>query len=523
MEHIITMLGDPTIWAGLFTLILLEIVLGIDNLVFVAVLADKLPESQRDKARKLGLGLALLIRMVLLACISSLMHLTDPVLELLSFNFSWRDLIMLFGGAFLVWKATVELHERLEGTLIHDPDNKGKSSFWSVITQIVILDAVFSLDSVITAVGMSNHLWVMIVAVTIAMGVMLLAAKPLTDFVNKHTTVVILCLSFLLMIGFSLFAEGFGIHIPKAYLYVAIGFSVLIEVFNQLTFRNKKKKEAKIPLRQRTADAILGLISKSNSKEDTVEVIENDSHLEESSGFADEERIMITGVLSLAERSVSSIMTPRNDISWIDCTNSVEENLEIIKSNPHSLLPVCEEKLDKIVGVLRTKDVLKILMEGKDLRDFAKKSPARIVPDKIDTIKLVDTLKRAKGSLVMVVDEFGTISGLVTPLDILEAIAGDFPDIDEVSDIIQSKENAWVIQGSTDLMRVEQILGIKVTEEVDQNTVSLAGLFLEKFGEMPNVGDVVSFANIELKVLDTSDLKIDKILLTKNEALNEDE
>lgn len=513
MQYLISLLSDPTIWAGLLTLVVLEIVLGIDNLVFVAVLADKLPDNQKDKARKVGLGLALLIRILLLAFVSSLMHLTDPVVTFFNFSFSWRDIIMIFGGAFLVWKATVELHERLEGTLLHEDGSKNQSNFWMVIAQIVVLDAVFSLDSVITAVGMSNHLWVMVLAVTIAMGAMLLAVKPLTEFVNKHATVVILCLSFLLMIGFSLFAEGFSIHIPKEYLYVAIGFSILIEVFNQLTFRNKKKKELQVPLRQRTADAILGLISNNNSEESSSE--DAKENVSEDSGFKDEERIMITGVLSLAQRSVTSIMTPRSDISWIDCTNSTEENLEIIKSNPHSLLPVCEEKLDNIVGVLRTKDVLKILMEGKDLKDFAKKSPARIVPDKIDTIKLVDTLKRAKGSLVMVVDEFGSITGLITPLDILEAIAGDFPDIDELSDIIPSKENSWVIQGVTDLMRIEQILGIKITDEVEQNTVSLAGLFLEKFGAMPKVGDVVALSEFELKVLEATELKIDKILLTR--------
>ncbi|MBR9859078.1 MAG: TerC family protein, partial [Gammaproteobacteria bacterium] len=222
-------LMDPSMWAGLLTLIILEIVLGIDNLVFIAILVKKLPPHQRDKARIIGLSLALLMRLVLLSVVSWLVTLTAPLITLGELSFSGRDLILMGGGIFLLFKATTELHERLEGKMHEEETSTVYAGFGVVIAQILVLDAVFSLDSIITAVGMVDSLPVMMTAVVLAMLVMVAASKSLTDFVNAHPTVVVLCLSFLLMIGFSLVAEGFGFHIPKGYLYAAIGFSILIE------------------------------------------------------------------------------------------------------------------------------------------------------------------------------------------------------------------------------------------------------------------------------------------------------
>src|SRR5690606_19477257 len=200
--------ADPSAWAGLLTLVMLEIVLGIDNLIFIAILVDKLPPHQRDRARVLGLSLALLMRLVLLSVMSWLITLTAPWFTVGSLEFSQRDVILIVGGLFLLLKGTVELHERVEGKSEHASGSRLHAGFGFIVLQIVVLDAVFSLDSVITAVGMVDHLSIMMIAVTIAIILMLIASKPLTRFVNAHPTVVILCLGFLLTIGFTLMAEG---------------------------------------------------------------------------------------------------------------------------------------------------------------------------------------------------------------------------------------------------------------------------------------------------------------------------
>lgn len=228
---------DPQIWIALVTLTSLEIVLGIDNIIFISILASKLPTDQQNKARQLGLGLAMLTRIALLFSLSWIIGLTEPFFTVIGQEISGRDLILLLGGLFLLGKATYEIHERLEGDEGH-ASAKVAASFASVIIQILLLDIVFSLDSVITAVGMVEELWVMIAAVVVAVGIMLWAAGPVSDFVNRHPTVKMLALSFLLLIGFSLVVEGLHQHIPKGYIYFAMGFSVFVEMLN-LRLRHK--------------------------------------------------------------------------------------------------------------------------------------------------------------------------------------------------------------------------------------------------------------------------------------------
>jgi len=225
---------NPDIWVSFATLAALEIVLGIDNIVFLSVLTGKLPKEQQARARYIGLGLALGMRILLLLTITWVIGLTEPLFTVLGRGFSGRDLILLGGGLFLLAKATIEIHESLEGGGGHAEGGGGaaKAAFGAVIVQIVLIDAVFSLDSVITAVGMAEEIGVMIAAVVVAIGVMLIAAGPLASFVERHPTVKMLALSFLLLIGFSLVAEGFHFHVEKGYIYVAMGFSVFVEALN---------------------------------------------------------------------------------------------------------------------------------------------------------------------------------------------------------------------------------------------------------------------------------------------------
>lgn len=515
-------LMDPSIWAGLLTLVVLEIVLGIDNLVFIAILADKLPPKQRDKARLLGLSLALIMRLGLLSLISWMVTLTKPLFTVMDFSFSGRDLIMLFGGIFLLFKATTELHERLENRDHDSGHGKGYASFWVVVTQIVILDAVFSLDAVITAVGMVNHLPVMMAAVVIAMAVMLLASKPLTRFVNQHPTVVVLCLSFLLMIGLSLVAEGFGFHIPKGYLYAAIGFSIIIEVFNQIARRNFIRHQSTLPLRARTAGAILRLMGgkrQANVQHDA----DNPMPMPIPEGaFAEEERYMINGVLTLASRSLRGIMTPRGEISWVDANLGVDEIREQLLSSPHSLFPVCRGELDEIIGIVRAKELLVALEEGVDVAAIASASPAIIVPETLDPINLLGVLRRARGSFVIVTNEFGVVQGLVTPLDVLEAIAGEFPDADETPEIITDGDG-WLVKGGTDLHALQQALDVEHFAD-DDDIATVAGLVISANGHIPRVGDVIDVGPLHITIIEANDYRVDLVRIVKEQpAHDEDE
>lgn len=236
---------NPEVWIALATLTALELVLGIDNIIFISILAARLPREQRDKARRLGITLAAVTRLGLLFTIAWIIGLTAPFFSVMGHEFSWRDLILIGGGLFLIAKATHEIHQKLEGA--SEPVTAAdavKASFASVIAQIMVLDIVFSLDSIITAVGMVDERWVMVAAIVISIVFMLMFARPIGDFVERHPTVKVLALSFLIMIGLVLIADGFGQHIPKGYVYTAMAFSVFVELINLWIRRREQRKVA---------------------------------------------------------------------------------------------------------------------------------------------------------------------------------------------------------------------------------------------------------------------------------------
>jgi len=241
------LLTNPEVWVALITLTVLEIVLGIDNIIFISILVQRLPPESRDRARYIGLGLAMGMRIALLLTISWIVGLTAPVFTFNGNEFSWRDLILIGGGIFLLWKATTEIGESLEGEPAHHvAANAPRAALGAVLFQIVLLDIVFSLDSVLTAVGMAEDVAVMIAAVVIAVGVMLVASGPLATFVHNHPSVKMLALAFLLLIGVTLVADGFGFHIDKAYIYAAMGFAVFVEALN---LRSRRKRPKPVELR----------------------------------------------------------------------------------------------------------------------------------------------------------------------------------------------------------------------------------------------------------------------------------
>ena len=242
MDYLTILATSPEAWAALATLIVMEVVLGIDNLIFISILTNKLPEADRPRARTIGIGAALILRLALLSLIFVIVQLTEPVFSVFDLAFSWRDLILIAGGLFLVWKATTEIHHNVDPDA--DPVEKGptkSTGFMLIIGQILLLDLVFSMDSILTAVGMTDHLPIMVTAVVVSVAVMLFAARPLADFIHANPTVVMLALGFLLMIGMVLIADGFGAHVPKGYIYAAMAFSALVEGLNMMARRARKR------------------------------------------------------------------------------------------------------------------------------------------------------------------------------------------------------------------------------------------------------------------------------------------
>ena len=505
-------MNDPAAWAGLATLIVLEIVLGIDNLVFIAILADKLPPHQREKARLIGLWLALIMRLGLLASITWIVTLTEPLFAVLGQEFSGRALILLFGGLFLLFKGTMELHERLEGQHGQKEGKVAHAIFWQVIVQIVVLDAVFSLDSVITAVGMVDELSVMVIAVIVAIAVMMLASKRLMAFVSEHPTVVILCLGFLMMIGFSLIVEGFGVYVPKGYLYAAIGFSILIEAFNQTARRKRERHVTTGDLRERTANAVLTLSGGKRAGaglDETSSVIAQ--HVAAKQIFATKEKDMIQGVLTLAARPVKSIMTPRTQIGWLDVDAGEEALRRKILEKGHSRFLLARGSLDEFIGVALATDLLHDLLEkGRIDLERLIRQPL-VVHESVNALRLVELLRKSPLQMAVVLDEHGSLEGIATPIDILEAIAGEFPDEgDEKITAEQAADGSWLVDGWIDIRRLSNLIGIDLVDEADRYS-TLAGYILWRLGHLPKAGDRVHATNLGFEVVAMDGRSIDKV------------
>ena len=260
-EGVSALLTDPAAWAALVTLVVMEVVLGIDNLIFISILSNKLPPEHRQRTRRIGIGLALVMRLGLLATIGWIIGLKATVIDLglsgagWETAFSWKDLILIAGGLFLVWKATTEVHHAVDASVSDDLLEKNKTNLvitnvGAAIGQIIMLDLVFSIDSILTAVGMTDHVPIMMVAVIFAVMVMLIASDPLANFIDKNPTIVMLALGFLLMIGMVLIADGFGVHVPKGYIYAAMAFSALVEGLNMMGRKATAKKAAALEARQ---------------------------------------------------------------------------------------------------------------------------------------------------------------------------------------------------------------------------------------------------------------------------------
>lgn len=510
-------LAEANTWIGFATLLLLEVVLGIDNLVFVAILANKVKPKLRDRARLTGLSLAVLMRLIMLGFMAHIMTLTQPFIHIGEHPVSGKDLIMLLGGLFLLYKATTELHERLEGAnhfAVADT-NKKHSPFWGVVAQILILDAVFSIDSVITAVAMVEHIIVAMAAVIVAMGVMIWSSKPLTDFVERHPTVVMLCLGFLLMIGFSLIAEAFHFHIPKGYLYAAIGFSILIEIFNQISLKNTKKNDyISSSWRKRTAENVLGMMG---IRETILAKAGEDAQDQEH--FEENEKSMIRSVLTLAERPILGVMIPRRDIERLDISQTIEEQKQQLLNTPYSrLLVIGKAGVDDPLGYINKKDLLSQILETGDFNIQTALRQPLILPDSTTALNAIELFRNHSADYSLVVDEFGAVLGMVTMKDLLETIAGEFPEEferkEEAEQPANATTNSLIVDGALEYVELASQLGLP-TQDEDADYHTVAGLIIEELENLPEVGEGTEFHGWYFEVLEKEGQRIERVKISK--------
>ena len=508
-------IADPTVWVGLATLVALEIVLGIDNLIFIAILADRLPPAQRDRGRVIGLMLALGMRLGLLASISWAMSLTAPALVLAGLALSWRDVILIGGGLFLLVKATTEIHDRVEVQQAARAGKPAYASFWPVVAQIVALDAVFSLDSVITAVGLVDRLPVMMAAVVIAMGVMLFASKPLTAYISARPSLVILFLGFLLMVGLILVVDGFGVHVPKGYLYAAIAFSLLIELLNQVALHKRLKFAATLPQRQRIAHAVLRLLGGV-----PVPAFAGGLPLEAAPAqdvFNPSERRMVRGVLDLARRPVAAIMTPRTQVEWLDALEPGAAILAQVRASAYREFPVGRGSLDELLGLARKEDLLALRLDAGTLDLGKAVHEPLVIPATANVLEALEHFRRAPAASAILVDEYGAFQGLVTRTDLLEAIVGDLPErAGEEPGIAALPDGAFSIDGALPLVDLQERFGLVELPAGDYHTV--AGMVLALLGRMPAQGDRTAWGGWEFEVAQMDGMRISRVLARRRDA-----
>jgi CBS domain containing-hemolysin-like protein len=458
-----------------------------------------------------------------LASISWLVTLTQPLFEVFDKSFSGRDLIMLFGGVFLLFKATMELHERLEGHIGERTTNAAYALFWPIVAQIVVLDAVFSLDAVITAVGMVDELAVMMIAVIISIGLMIVASKPLTRFVNAHPTVIMLCLGFLMMIGFALTAEGLGFHIPKGYLYAAIGFSILIEVFNQIArARRKRSMQGLRPIRERTAHAVMRLLGgRKLAAEEVGEELSDlldDGDAPSTELFDRRERVMISGVLQLAERPIRGLMTVRADVDTIDLADDREAIRTRLMHSSYSRLPLIRNgAVDEPLGFVHKKELLKEYLAGTEpnLEHLARKTINLL--DSYSILNALEQMRAASTHIAFVVNEFGDFVGVLTMTDILESIAGELPDASEIEgpDVVE-EQGGFMVSGALNLARVRQRTGFGAKPTEDYQT--MAGLVMSLLDRLPVIGDRLELEGWHMTVKAVEERRVTRVLLERAPA-----
>lgn len=513
----LTWVADPSAWAGLGTLVLLEVVLGVDNLVFISILVAKLPHERKRQAFFTGLALALLMRMALLVFMARLVTLTTPLFSLGGHGFSARDLILMAGGVFLLLKGTMELHDRLEGHAGRFDTQGTRAGYWQVIFQIIVLDAVFSLDSIITSVGMVDHVFIMMLAVMAAMAIMVLAADPLLAFVERHPTVIVLCLGFLLMIGLSLLADGLGYHIPKGYMYAAIGFSVLVEACNQWALRSRRRRYSMRDMRESTARVILNLLGGGVPGGGEAQ-LEAAALAGEAGGqlFAPQERDMVARVIRLGGRTARFIMIPRQRVKWLDSNADRPTATRFAADSLLAWLPVLRRDTDEVLGVVHPGDILQHEAQGIGNREWNLKTFVRPAPTIFEHTPLPAILEGFRvhpAPLAFVRDEYGSVVGVITPAELLSVLAGQMGDMPARPETCRNADGSWTLPGRLTVDLFASWLGVSLPRRLSSAT--LAGLILERLGRIPEQGARLRYQGWELEITRMDRRRIDEVRAVK--------
>ena len=509
--------SDPAAWVGLFALAAIEIVLGIDNLLFIAVLSQRLPPKERRKAVYIGITGALVIRLVLLVFAAYIAAVTTPLFSLFGKGFTVRDVVMLGGGLFLIYKSTVDLHAKLEGG---DEDetiaiSTGVTHSLAVVAvQIMVLDAVFSVDAIITSVGMTDHVFIMMAAVIVSMAVMTVAAGVVTEIVSGHPTLVILCLGFVLLIGFSLIMDGLGIEVPKGYLYAAIGFSVIIEIFNEIARRNTLRMGSTKSMQSRelAANLVLRLLG---SRQDEVPSIKEAIVSRTGAGvFNQSEKDMVARVLQLSSIPVKAVMCARNDLETVKLDAPAEEILKAASTLTHSrLVAYLKDHTDEPVGYISRADILALGVGHSVSQETLMQQVQQplFLPETVSILKALDQFRSAKKYVGFIFDEFGNFEGIVTLHDIMEEVSGDLPDQKEIPEVVRTGPGSYRIDGEAVLQDVARVTGFSVPPSEHYQT--MAGFILDYLQRVPEAGEKLTFGTWRMEIIGTDQTSITAVRL----------
>uniref|UniRef100_A0A451DFC1 UPF0053 inner membrane protein YoaE n=1 Tax=Buchnera aphidicola (Cinara pseudotsugae) TaxID=2518978 RepID=A0A451DFC1_9GAMM len=521
---------DPSAWAGLLILIFLETVLSIDNIIFIAILSKQLPYYQRNRARYTGLILALLMRFGLLIIASSLVNLTKPIIINKFFMFSTKEIILLIGGLFLFFKTIFELYNHITNITYQSHKKKKQSSFWYVVVQIVILDAIFSLDSVMTAIGMMQNIVIIISAVTISTIIMIFISEVFINFINSQKTAIILCLSLLLMISINLIIESLGFRFPKEYLYISIGFALFVEIMNQIRIRNIILKKSSQPLRttilysvkkivQKTLENKINIIKKSEISYVTSNSNHNYLNNITSPNIIQQEEInIINNVLKIGDTSIKNIMVHKDKIVWIDITDNYKKIKKIILKTSYNVLPVCYKQLNEIIGVVPKYKLLHVVNTHQDIHDFVMQYPPIIIPNTISIINILHLLRYSENNIIMINDDLGSIQGMIKYTNVFNVIAGKFLNSKKMPKIIINNNN-WIVQGSVSLNDLKKLLNIKIIKP-NNHCYSISDFLLNKYNKISGAGQVLSHGSYSFSILQSSLYKIHLVKIIKNQKNN---